>query len=72
MNKVNPRTTLGVLIVAAVAGLSSCSTTQPATAPSPEIVRNISVQAAQQSSVPDLLEAVGTVHAAQALSLIHI
>lgn len=69
MNRMNAEMTLGVLIVAAVTGLSSCSTEQPAKAPSAEIVRNISVQTAQQSTTPDLLEAVGTVRAAQTSDL---
>jgi RND family efflux transporter MFP subunit len=56
---------MAAAIVAAVVGLSSCSTEQPAKAPTTETVRNLPVLAAKQASVPDLLEAVGTVHAAQ-------
>ena len=69
MNSMNARLKLGSLIVAAVVGLSSCSTEQQAKVPSTETVRNISVFAVQQASVPDLLEAVGTVHAAQTSNL---
>jgi len=65
MNRINAGLKLSFLIVAGVAGLSSCSNEQQAKAPSTETVRNIPVFATQQASVPDLLEAVGTVHAAQ-------
>ena len=69
MNRMTTRQKLGTLIVAAVAGLSGCSTEQQAKVPSTETVRNISVLAVQQATVPDLLEAVGTVHAAQTSDL---
>jgi RND family efflux transporter MFP subunit len=58
-----------IVIVAAIAGLSSCSSQRPTTAALPETVRNIPVLAAQQANVPDLLEAVGTVCAAQSSQL---
>jgi RND family efflux transporter MFP subunit len=60
---------VGSLIVAAVVGLSSCSNEQLAKEPSPESVRNMPVLAVQQAGVPDLLEAVGTVQAAQTSDL---
>jgi RND family efflux transporter MFP subunit len=69
MNRMNTGLKLGSLIVAVVVGFSSCSTEQPAKVPSTETVRNISVLAVQQARVPDLLEAVGTVHAAQTSDL---
>ncbi len=69
MNIKNAALEFGVLIVAAVAGLSSCSTEQPEKAPPIETIRNISVLAAQQTQSPDLLEALGTVHAAQTSDL---
>lgn len=65
MNRMNTRLKLGSLIVAALAALSSCSIEQQAKAPTQETVRNISVLAVQQANMPDLLEAVGTVRAAQ-------
>jgi RND family efflux transporter MFP subunit len=58
-----PRLLLLVLI--AVVSLAGCSSEQTRMTPSPETVRNISVLAVQQANVPDLLEAVGTVRAAQ-------
>ena len=65
MNHMNTRLKLGSLIAAALVALSSCSTEQQAKAPTQETVRNISVLAVQQANMPDLLEAVGTVRAAQ-------
>lgn len=65
MNRMNTALKLGSLIVVAVAGLSSCSTEPPAKTPANESVRNVPVLAVQHASVPDLLEAVGTVRAAQ-------
>src|SRR5579863_3462779 len=64
MNRINTRLKLA-LVAAIVGGLSSCSSEQPAKPAAPETVRNIPVLAVQQASVPDLLEAVGTVRAAQ-------
>jgi RND family efflux transporter MFP subunit len=53
------------LVLLAVVNLAGCSNEKTRTAPSPETVRNIPVVAVQQANVPDLLEAVGTVRAAQ-------
>jgi RND family efflux transporter MFP subunit len=74
MNRMHIGLRLGSFIVTAVIataviGLSSCSSEQTAKPPSPETVRNIFVLAVHQASVPDLLQAVGTVHAAQSSSL---
>jgi RND family efflux transporter MFP subunit len=69
MNRMNTKLKLGSLIVAAVVGFSSCSTEQPVKAQSPETVRHIPVLAVQQADVPDLLEAAGTVRAAQTSDL---
>ena len=44
---------------------SGCSTERSQTASSPETLRNVSVLTVTSSNVPDLLEAVGTVRAAQ-------
>jgi multidrug efflux system membrane fusion protein len=64
MNRINTKRRLSFLVLLAV-NLAGCSYEKTRTAPSPETVRNIPVLAVQQASVPDLLEAVGTVRAAQ-------
>jgi RND family efflux transporter MFP subunit len=69
MNRMNTKLKLGCLIVAAVVGLSSCSTEQSVNAQSPETVRHVPVVAVQDTDVPDLLEAAGTVRAAQTSDL---
>jgi len=65
MNAKNTGLRLGCLIVAAVLGLSSCSTQRQAEVPSTETVSKASVLAVKAASIPDVLEAVGTVRAAQ-------
>src|SRR5271167_3298668 len=65
MKRMNTRPRLSFLVLLAVVSLAGCSSEQARTVPSPETVRNIDVLAVQQASVPDLLEAVGTVRAAQ-------
>jgi RND family efflux transporter MFP subunit len=52
-----------------VLGLSSCSTEQQAKVSAREAVRNVSVLAVKQANVPDVLEAAGTVRAAQTSDL---
>jgi len=69
MNTRNTGLRLGVLVVAAVVGFSSCSTEQAVKAQSQETVRHISVFAVKHADVPDLLEAAGTVRAAQTTDL---
>jgi RND family efflux transporter MFP subunit len=69
MNANNTGLRLGCLIVGAVLGGSGCSTEQQAEVPSTETVRNVSVLAVKQDNIPDLLEAVGTVRAAQTSDL---
>jgi len=69
MNRMNTGLRLSVFVVAGVVGFSSCSTEQRSATPSTETVRNIPVLAAQTANVPDLLEAIGTVHAAQTSDL---
>jgi RND family efflux transporter MFP subunit len=61
----NTKRRLSFLVLLAVVSLAGCSNEKTSTAPSPETVRNIPVLAVQQANVPDLLEAVGTVRAAQ-------
>ena len=65
MNRMNTGPRLSFLVVLAVGSFVGCSSEQTRTTPSPETVRNIPVLAVQQANVPDLLEAVGTVRAAQ-------
>jgi membrane fusion protein, multidrug efflux system len=65
MNRMNTTRRLSFLVLLAVVSLAGCSNEKTLTAPSPETVRNIPVLAVQQANVPDLLEAVGTVRAAQ-------
>jgi RND family efflux transporter MFP subunit len=50
-------------------GLTGCSPERPHAAPPPETVRNVPVLAVQRANVPDLVEVVGTVHAAQTSDL---
>ncbi len=57
------------LLFAATVGLNSCSSEPQQVAASPEVVRNVPVLALQQTEVPDLLEAVGTVRAVQTSTL---
>jgi multidrug efflux pump subunit AcrA (membrane-fusion protein) len=65
MNRLNNRLRFLFLMLPAVFGLVGCSTEQTRTTPSPETVQNVAVLAVQKANVPDLLEAVGTVRAAQ-------
>ncbi len=57
------------LLLTSIAGLGGCSADQQHTAPVAETVRNISVVTLQPANVPDLVEAVGTVRAAQSSDL---
>jgi RND family efflux transporter MFP subunit len=52
-----------------VLGLSSCSIEQQAKVSAAETVRDVCVLTVQQENIPDVLEAVGTVHAAQTSDL---
>jgi RND family efflux transporter MFP subunit len=65
MNRMNTGTTLLSLVLLAVVGLAGCSSQQSRTPPAPETVNDIPVLAVQQAGIPDLLEAVGTLRAAQ-------
>jgi membrane fusion protein, multidrug efflux system len=69
MNAKNTGLRLGVLILAAMLGLSGCSTEQQDTVSAAETVRDVSVLALKQATIPDVLEAVGTVRAAQTSDL---
>lgn len=57
------------LAVVLAGGLSSCSGERQAAPAKPETVRSVAVLAVQRADVPDLLEAVGTVRAAQTSQL---
>jgi multidrug efflux system membrane fusion protein len=69
MNTGNAGLRLGVLVVAAMLGLSSCSTEQQSKVSSTETVRDVFVLAVKQANIPDVLEAVGTVRAEQTSDL---
>jgi RND family efflux transporter MFP subunit len=69
MNTKNTQLRLGCLIVAAVLGGSGCSTEQQAEVPSTDTVRNVSVLAVKEDNIPDVLDSVGTVRAAQTSDL---
>ncbi|HTC64499.1 MAG TPA: efflux RND transporter periplasmic adaptor subunit [Candidatus Saccharimonadales bacterium] len=56
---------LSFLFAEAVVGMLGCSSGNPITPVTPETVRGVAVIAAQSNSVPDSLEAIGTVRAAQ-------
>ena len=58
-----------VLALAATAVLSACSKTPEVSADAPETVRGLAVITAQSATVPDLLQAVGTVQAARSSQL---
>jgi RND family efflux transporter MFP subunit len=60
---------VSALSVALVAGVSGCSSEQPTQAETPEIVSGVTVIIAQKRAIPDWLEAVGTVEAAQTSEL---
>jgi RND family efflux transporter MFP subunit len=69
MNRMHVGLTLSSLALLAVAGLSGCSSGRQPAASAPETVRNVAVLTVQQTDVPDVVEAVGTVHAAQTSQL---
>ena len=69
MNDMNVALKLATLTLAAAASLTGCSNEQVQAAPSPETIRNVSVLPVQARTVPDLVEAVGTVRAVQSSDL---
>ena len=69
MNYMNAGLKLATLTLAAAVSLTGCSSERPHAAPSPETMRNVSVLAVQRGTVPDLVEAVGTVHSVQSSDL---
>jgi RND family efflux transporter MFP subunit len=69
MKRMHAGLKLSSLVLLAVAGLSGCSgERQPATS-APETVRNVPLLTVQRADVPDLVEAVGTIRAAQTSQL---
>lgn len=60
---------LATVTLAAAIGLTGCFSERQQPAPAPDTVRNVSVLATQRDTVPDLMEAVGTVRAAQTSDL---
>ena len=57
------------VVLALAAGLTACSSEPKAVQVAPETVSNVSVISAQRTTVPDWLEAVGTVRAVQSSQL---
>jgi len=68
MNRMNTGLALALLMVAAVAGVSGCST-KAVEARAPESIRHVAVIAVREAGVPDLLEATGNVRAVQTSDL---
>ena len=60
---------LDYFLVALVLSMSSCSTEQPTNVSAAESVRDVSVLAVEQENIPDVLQAVGTVRAAETSDL---
>jgi len=60
---------VGLITWTAASGMSGCSNERKAEAASPEPASNVQTTVAQRMSVPDWLEAVGTVRAAQTSQL---
>jgi RND family efflux transporter MFP subunit len=69
MNRMKATLKFATLMLAAIVGLTGCSSKRRPAAPASETLRNVSVFATQQSTVPDLVEEAGTVHAAQSSDL---
>ncbi len=60
---------VSLLLLTSLAGMIACSSDRPRALPAPEVVRNVAVSAARRANIADLLEASGTVHAAQTSTL---
>jgi RND family efflux transporter MFP subunit len=69
MNHRKAGSQLSSWVLLALFSLAGCSGERHSVAPAPEPVRNVAVFAAQQATVPDVLEAIGTVRAAQTSDL---
>jgi RND family efflux transporter MFP subunit len=57
------------LTLATVAGLSACSSKKPETAAAPETVRDVQTLTVSQTTVPDVIESVGTVYSAESAQI---
>ena len=57
------------MVVLALLFLTACSSEKSATAAAPETVSGVALITAQRTTIPDYIEATGTVHAAQAAQL---
>lgn len=68
-HNISLRSILIPLLVTAAGALSGCSSERQPAPATPETVRNVSVLSVQRADVPDFLEAVGTVRAAQTSQL---
>jgi RND family efflux transporter MFP subunit len=62
-------TAIPLLLLLAVATFVGCSGEHKTVSAAPEVVSNVSVVAAQTASIPDVVEAVGTLRAAQTSQL---
>ena len=69
MNPMNAALKLIMISLIATAGLTGCSTQRPPAANAPQTIRKVSVLAVERTTIPDLIEAVGTVQAAQSSDL---
>lgn len=69
MNHINAALKIAALMLAAIFGMTGCSSEQPHAALPPETMRNLPVLAVKKGTVPDLVKAVGTVCAARSSDL---
>jgi RND family efflux transporter MFP subunit len=69
MIRMNVSSRLLPLVLATMAALSGCSSERQPTSTVPETIRSVPVLPVQRADVPDMLEAVGTVRAAQTSQL---
>ena len=68
MIRISSQLTLGI-VIGLLVGLLGCSSEAPRPVAAAELVRAVPVLTVQRATVPDLLEAVGTIRAAQTSSL---
>jgi RND family efflux transporter MFP subunit len=69
MNSIHARFTIAMFALFAMGGLTGCSSELQPALPPAQTVRNLAVLAVQPANVADLMEAVGTVRAAQTSTL---
>lgn len=68
-DNMNRRKLILILLVSVALLLNGCSVDRHVAASTPEVVRNVYLTTAQISNTPDLLEAIGTLHAANTSQL---